>query len=240
MMYQSRHEALAGGGAAAGRLTAVPAVAALPAVAGMHAPHASTRYERWVKPCIDRVLAAVLLLALSPVLLAVAAAVWRELGAPIILRQRRVGLGGSAFTVYKFRTMRPCRRLQPLDWIAGERRVIHKHPQDPRLTPVGRFLRAWSLDELPQLFNVLKGDLSLVGPRPELVDIVARYEDWQHRRHQVRPGVTGLWQVSARGDGLMHEHVDIDLRYAERVSLLQDLKILLLTIPAVLGMRRGY
>jgi lipopolysaccharide/colanic/teichoic acid biosynthesis glycosyltransferase len=121
-----------------------------------------------------------------------------------------------------------------------DRRKTHKHEQDPRLTALGRFLRKWSLDELPQLWNVVRGDMSLIGPRPELVSIVERYDTWQHARHRVKPGLTGLWQVTARGDGLMHEHTHIDLAYAARVSLRGDFKILLLTIPALLGRRTGY
>jgi lipopolysaccharide/colanic/teichoic acid biosynthesis glycosyltransferase len=100
-------------------------------------------------------------------------------------------------------------------------------------------LRRYSLDELPQLWNVVRGELSLVGPRPELVAIVNRYEPWQHARHAVKPGMTGLWQVTERGNGFMHEHTDVDLRYLKVVSLWTDLKIMLLTIPVVLGLRRG-
>ena len=109
---------------------------------------------------------------------------------------------------------------------------------DPRHTRVGRFLRKWSLDELPQFWNVVRGDMSLVGPRPELVEIVARYEPWQHQRHVVKPGLTGLWQVSSRGTGMMHLHTDIDLEYIETMGPITDLKILLRTIPATLR-RRG-
>lgn len=213
-------------------------------------------YERWVKPALDRLLAGLGLLVLAPVMLLVAAAVLCTLGRPVILRQERVGQHGRVFRVHKFRTMHHSRRL-PRDRrcsavgpgaspaerrAAADRRVVHKHPDDPRLVPLGRFLRRWSLDELPQFLDVLRGDMSLVGPRPELVTIVARYEPWQHRRHVVRPGITGPWQVGDRGGGgrQMHESTDIDLQYVNRVSFGQDLKLLLLTVPAALGRHRGF
>ena len=197
-------------------------------------------YERFLKPLLDRLAALALLLAVLPVLLAVAAVVAVSLGRPVLLRQTRVGLHGRHFTVYKFRTMRPDRRADRAAFDGVDRRMTHKHPDDPRLTPAGRALRKLSLDELPQLLNVLKGDMSLVGPRPELPMIVARYEDWQHRRHAVRPGITGLWQVSVRGEGQMHEHVDVDVDYVERISFREDVRILLKTLPAALGSRRGW
>ena len=203
-------------------------------------PHHVGNYERWVKPLIDRVAAAILLLAVTPVLALCAIAVAVSLGRPILLRQRRVGYRGDEFTIYKFRTMQPSRRSARMHYVGPERRRTHKHPHDPRLTSVGRFLRTWSLDELPQLLNVVRGEMSLVGPRPEMVEIVERYEPWQHRRHQVKPGVTGLWQVSARGDAPMHELTQVDLEYLDRVSLWTDLRILLLTVPAAAGLRRGF
>jgi len=201
------------------------------------------RYERFAKPLIDRLAAVALCTALAPVMLAVGIAVAVKLGSPVLLRQPRVGKGGREFRVYKFRTMTPDRRTGADavgEWGGEDRRVRHKSADDPRLVPLGRFLRSWSLDELPQLFNVVRGEMSLVGPRPEMVAIVGRYEDWQHQRHLVKPGMTGLWQISERGNGLMHERTDVDLEYVQRVSLRQDLKILLFTIPAALGMHKGY
>jgi lipopolysaccharide/colanic/teichoic acid biosynthesis glycosyltransferase len=122
----------------------------------------------------------------------------------------------------------------------GCRRRNHKSPHDPRHTRLGRFLRRTSLDELPQLVNVIRGDLSLVGPRPELPEVVANYQPWQHARHWVRPGITGLWQVTERGSGEpMHEHVESDLRYIRSLSALTDLRILLLTIPVAMGLSRA-
>jgi lipopolysaccharide/colanic/teichoic acid biosynthesis glycosyltransferase len=198
-----------------------------------------TGYERFLKPVIDRTVGTVLLLAVLPTLLLVALAVRALLGRSVIFKQRRVGRGGRVFTMYKFRTMHPDRRKARLPF-AADRRLTHKHPQDPRLTPLGRFLRKWSLDELPQLWNVACGDMSLIGPRPELVDIVDKYESWQHERHAVKPGLTGLWQVLARGDGPMHENTHLDLAYVRQVRFTTDCKILVHTIPALLGRRTGF
>ncbi len=184
------------------------------------------------------------LVALFPLILLVALLVYLTLGGPVILRQRRIGLGGKPFTVFKFRTMLADRRADDRraeDRPFGpDRRVTHKSQDDPRLTPSGRLLRRLSLDELPQLLNVLRGDMSLVGPRPELPEVVRRhYASEHHRRHAVRPGMTGLWQISERGNGVMHEHVHIDLEYVDRVSLTTDLAILLWTIPKALSTNQG-
>lgn len=207
---------------------------------GDRALHVPGRYERLLKPAIDRVGALVLIVLCAPVLLLASLAVGLTLGSPVILRQRRVGHHGRRFWIFKLRTMQPDRRLQRVPFNGADRRLHHKVPHDPRLTRLGRFLRSWSIDELPQLFNVLTGDLSLVGPRPELESIVEDYAAWQHCRHEVKPGVTGLWQVSARGDAPMHELTEIDLEYIDKISLWTDLKILGLTVPAALGLRRGY
>jgi lipopolysaccharide/colanic/teichoic acid biosynthesis glycosyltransferase len=198
-----------------------------------------TRYERFAKPVLDKALALALLVLLAPLLAVVAIAVAVSLGIPILLVQQRVGRDGAVFGLHKFRTMAPDRR-NGVDAYAGvDRRLTHKHPDDPRLTRVGRVLRKWSLDELPQLWDVLTGKLSIVGPRPELVGIVDEYEPWQHERHAVKPGLTGLWQVTARGDGEMHERTDIDIEYLQHVTLRNDVKIMLRTIPAVLA-HKGY
>jgi lipopolysaccharide/colanic/teichoic acid biosynthesis glycosyltransferase len=197
-------------------------------------------YVGLVKPAFDRPVALVLLLVLTPLMLVVAAAILLTSGPGAIFRQVRIGHRGRPFIMHKFRTMSGDRRQPRLPYDGEERRRTHKHPNDPRVTRLGKFLRKWSLDELPQLWDVLRGDMSMVGPRPELAGIVAAYEPWQHQRHRVKPGVTGLWQVTKRGNGLMHEHVDVDVSYISRVGLLTDLRILLLTIPAVLGLRTGY
>ena len=196
-------------------------------------------YQLYVKPFLDRALGTILLVLLSPLLVGVAVAVALRLGRPILLAQERAGYAGAPFRMLKFRTMLPDRRQGQTPFLGPDRRLTHKSDDDPRHIPIGRWLRKWSLDELPQLLNVVKGDMSLVGPRPELMHVVHRYEPWQHLRHQVKPGLTGLWQVSQRGDGLMHEHTEIDLDYVDRISLATDVAILLRTIPAALGLRHG-
>jgi lipopolysaccharide/colanic/teichoic acid biosynthesis glycosyltransferase len=199
----------------------------------------ANRYERHVKPALDRVLAVVLLLLLSPVFAFLALSIRCTMGRGVIFRQQRVGKNGRLFTLYKFRTMRPDRRRRPGPPLNGhERRRTHKSPFHPLVTPVGRVLRKLSVDELPQLWNVMCGQMSMVGPRPELPWIVDGYEPWQHLRHQVKPGLTGLWQVTTRGVGVMHDRTDVDLEYLERVSFRRDLSIMLRTIPVMIA-RRG-
>jgi lipopolysaccharide/colanic/teichoic acid biosynthesis glycosyltransferase len=191
-------------------------------------------YVRFFKPAIDRSVGAVLLVGALPVLGVVAIAARTKIGSPVLFRQARCGRDGVPFDVLKFRTMRADRRMDRRQ-VSQDRRVTHKSDEDPRHTDLGRRLRKWSLDELPQLWNVVRGEMSLVGPRPELVEIVNRYEPWQHQRHLVRPGLTGLWQISRRGEGLMHLYTDIDLEYVATVSLRTDLRILVRTIPAALS-----
>ena len=200
----------------------------------------TSSYVRYGKPVLDRLLGTIGLLLMLPLLLVVAIAVRLSLGPGILYSQQRVGLRGKPFTMHKFRTMRPDRRVAQTSVGIADRRVCHKRDDDPRHTTVGRILRKFSLDELPQLWNVVCGQMSLVGPRPELVEVVrTKYEPWQHRRHYVKPGITGLWQVSARGEGLMYTHTDVDLEYLERLSLRTDLRILAMTVPAALGFRPG-
>lgn len=224
----------------------VPTSVSQPGVVASEAPSAGwTRpqraYVRWVKPAFDRGAALVLLVGSAPLMAAVALTVRVSLGPGVIFRQERVGRGGRLFTVYKFRTLRPSRRgtLSALP-VTVDRRLTHKHPGDPRLTPAGAFLRTFSLDELPQLFNVLSGDMSVVGPRPEMPGIVASYDPWQHGRLEVRPGLTGPWQVSARGLRAMHDCVDLDIEYVRSVSIGTDLQLLLRTPLAMLGAHRGH
>lgn len=236
MRTRGAHEA---GGGAAVRDRSLLVAAPAPQLEPLGPPG---RYQRFVKPVIDRVGAAVLLTVLLPVMAVVSVVVAAQLGRPLVFRQARVGLNGRVFGVYKFRTMRPDRRTTTYEPVVHERRVTHKHPDDPRLVPVGRFLRRWSLDELPQLINVLRGEMSLVGPRPELVSVVNRhYAPWQHERHRVKPGVTGLWQITDRDSGEeMYKNTETDLQYLRRISLWEDLRILVLTVPAALGMKRGF
>ena len=195
-------------------------------------------YCRYVKPVVDKVVAASALAVLAPVVAVIALLVRIDLGPGVFFRQRRVGLRGREFTVLKFRTM--------LHEPAGARTGPcpehgHKCPNDPRHTRMGKLLRRLSVDEIPQLVNVLRGEMSLVGPRPELPEIVARYEPWQHERHEVKPGITGLWQITERGNGkLMWQATTPDVVYARTISLRSDLSILARTVPALLGTNRGH
>ncbi len=194
-------------------------------------------YVRLVKPVMDRFCAGLFLIVLSPVILGCCAGVRLALGPGVLLRQRRVGVLGEEFDVLKFRTMLPDRRSADVPIEHTDRRCNHKSVDDPRHTPIGRFLRKWSLDELPQLWNVVRGEMSLVGPRPELPFIVTRYEPWQHERHAVKPGMTGYWQVTTRGDGPMHLRTDVDIFYVRNVSARLDCRILLSTASAVIRHR---
>jgi lipopolysaccharide/colanic/teichoic acid biosynthesis glycosyltransferase len=198
-------------------------------------------YLAHMKGALDRVVALVAIVFAVPLMAATALAVRISLGPGVFFYQDRVGLDGALFTCRKFRTMKHSRRKRQEPFAHPCRRVNHKSVVDPRLTPTGRFLRKWSLDELPQLFNVFAGDMSIVGPRPELPAIVARYADPAYMlRHQVKPGLTGLWQISERGSRPMHECVDIDLEYVEKVSLWLDLKIIAKTPLAAFGDHRGH
>jgi exopolysaccharide biosynthesis polyprenyl glycosylphosphotransferase len=195
-----------------------------------------TGYQQTVKRAFDVAVAALLLAALAPVLVACALAVRLSGPGPVLFRQRRVGRGGREFTMHKFRSMVPDaeRRLVGLADHNEADGLLFKLSRDPRVTRVGRLLRAWSLDELPQLLDVLRGDMSLVGPRPPLPAEVARYDAWVRGRLRVKPGVTGLWQVSGRHRLRFEDYVRYDLFYVENWSLAMDLFILLKTIPAVL------
>lgn len=198
----------------------------------------TTTYVRLWKPCLDRLAAVFLLLVTAPVLALVALAVRIKLGPGVIFRQQRIGRHGVSFDVLKFRTMLPDRRRADVPISFPDRRCTHKSGADPRHTPVGRFLRRWSLDELPQLVNVARGQMSLIGPRPELASVVARYQPWQHARHDVKPGLTGLWQVTARGDGPMEFRTDLDIEYARRICFALDARILAAT-AATFVTKRG-
>jgi lipopolysaccharide/colanic/teichoic acid biosynthesis glycosyltransferase len=217
--------------------TEVPAFAPLLDAARIYAVPTGP-YLRWVKPAIDRVGGLLALVICLPLMIVIGTAIWVAMGSPVLLPQDRVGRQGRIFRIWKFRTMAPDRRSNQLHWVGENRRQTHKSANDPRITPLGRWLRATRLDELPQFYNVVTGDLSLVGPRPELVSVVAGYEAWQHRRHAVKPGVTGLWQISDQGDKLLHDCTEMELAYLEEVSLLTDLQIIAKTIPAM-ARRRG-
>ncbi len=188
-------------------------------------------FKRW----FDLPVACVLLPLLVPVFLAVALAIRLEgRMTGVLFRQTRIGRNGRPFTVYKFQTMIPEQRTD------GDFPTVHKVRNDPRITRVGHFLRRTSLDELPQLINVVRGEMSLVGPRPELPQIVARYEPWQHERHLVRPGMTGWWQVNGRSERPMHENTELDIYYVVNQSFRLDLEILLRTIGVVTRMSGAF
>jgi exopolysaccharide biosynthesis polyprenyl glycosylphosphotransferase len=181
-----------------------------------------------------------LIVALSPVLLACALAVRLSSRGPVIYRSVRPGIGGSAFACLKFRTMYrdADQRQADLESLNEASGALFKIRDDPRMTPVGRFLRRFSLDELPQLFNVLRGEMSLVGPRPLPQRDYEMLEPWHKKRYLVLPGITGLWQVSGRADLDFDDLVRLDFLYLERWSVFLDLSILLKTVPAVIA-RRG-
>jgi lipopolysaccharide/colanic/teichoic acid biosynthesis glycosyltransferase len=193
-------------------------------------------YERRGKRLLDATLASGLLVTLSPAMAAIAVTVRWRLGPGVLFHQQRVGRDGRTFVMLKFRTMLPDRRRNRRGPLNGhDRRRTHKDPNDPRHTRFGRLLRRTSLDELPQLFNVVRGDMSLVGPRPELVSVAREKGLIDHPRHRVRPGITGLWQVSPlRADADITEGLTLDSQYVADVSLRQDLSILGRTGGAVL------
>ena len=199
--------------------------------------------QRVVKRAMDLGLTAVCLppvLVLTPV---IAAAIRLDSPGPIFFSQQRIGEGGEPFTMYKFRTMQHVddERTRPCEPPVSAGRCLDlKTPNDPRITRVGRLLRRWSIDELPQLWNVLRGDMSLVGPRPEQPDRVERYEGWQRKRFGVPQGLTGWWQINGRSDRPSHLHVDDDLYYIQHYSLLMDIRILMSTVGAVLRGRGAY
>ena len=212
-----------------------------------HYPVVCLTQEQWswqdrVKRTMDLALASVALLALAPLCLGIALLVRRDSPGPILFRQTRVGRHGRLFTLYKFRSMvvdaeRQLAALRAYSEVDGP---IFKMRDDPRVTRVGRWLRRASLDEVPQLLNVIRGDMSLVGPRPPVPDEVAQYTPAQRARLEITPGITGLWQVSGRSQLGFDDMVRLDLDYARRRSVLLDCLILLRTIPAVLSKRGAF
>jgi exopolysaccharide biosynthesis polyprenyl glycosylphosphotransferase len=217
----------------AGPRTTIRPVAGMPL---LHVDHPELTGLRWViKGMFDRVFAAAALIMLAPLMALIALAIRRGDGGTAIFRQTRVGKDGRPFMVCKFRTMvvdAEQRRAALLAHNDGDG-LLFKMRNDPRITAVGRSLRKYSLDELPQLWNVLKGDMSLVGPRPALPAEADLYGSYVRRRLVVKPGITGLWQVSGRSDLAWDEAVRLDLRYVENWSFALDLQILWKTGSAV-------
>ena len=189
------------------------------------------------KRVLDIVGAGIGLVLLSPLLIGTAVVLLVRQGPPILFRQTRVGLHGRPFSIYKFRTMVPGaeQQLEDVQHLNERNGVTFKAKNDPRITPIGRFLRTTSIDELPQLWNVLTGSMSLVGPRPPLPNEVAEYDIWHRRRLSMKPGITGLWQVEARHEPDFDRWVEHDLIYIDGWSIWLDLKILAKTLPALLA-----
>lgn len=198
--------------------------------------------EAFLKRSVDILGASILLLLLSPIFLAVSLWIKVDDPGPVFFRQLRVGRNGEYFHMHKFRSMviDAEARMAKLQADTGSSALLFKMKDDPRITGVGRFIRRYSIDELPQLWNVLNGTMSLVGPRPQVPAEVAEYEDHIHRRLLVKPGMTGLWQVSGRSNLSLEESVRLDLYYVENWSLLQDLVILGRTAKAVFGKDGAY
>lgn len=202
----------------------------------LHVDHPQLSGPRQVlKDLFDRCAAAIGLVLVSPLMLAIAVAVRAHDKGPALFTQTRVGKGGKPFKIYKFRTMivDAETRLGAVRTQNESDGLLFKIRRDPRVTPVGARLRKWSLDELPQLINVLRGEMSLVGPRPALPDEAAKYADHVRRRLVVKPGLTGMWQVSGRSDLSWDETVRLDLRYVENWSFALDLQILLKTVSII-------
>ena len=195
-----------------------------------------------VKRTFDLVVSALLMLALSPLLITIALTIRLTSRGPIVYRSVRPGIGGVPFDCFKFRTMYrdADQRQADLESLNEASGALFKIRDDPRMTPVGKLLRRFSLDELPQLANVLRGDMSLVGPRPLPERDFERLKDWHKKRYLVLPGITGLWQVSGRSDLDFDDLVRLDFLYLERWSVFLDLTILVKTIPAVVARRGSY
>jgi lipopolysaccharide/colanic/teichoic acid biosynthesis glycosyltransferase len=201
------------------------------------------RSSRLLKRAFDTAVAALVLLLLLPLLVAIAVAIKLDSRGSVVYRQPRRGRNGSEFTIAKFRTMHvgaEARRSDVLHLNEVDGPLFKAKKGDPRVTRIGGFLRRYSLDELPQLLNVIRGDMSLVGPRPFVVYEADQITGWAARRLDMTPGITGLWQVLGRNDIPFDEMVKLDYLYVTNWSLWWDLKILCQTIPVVLGKRGAY
>jgi len=199
-------------------------------------------YQRMIKRAFDVSISLLALLPALPVMAFCALCVFLEDGAPVLFRQKRVGENGRLFEMLKFRTMiKNAEQLQSqVERHDASGNLIHKSKDDPRVTRAGRLLRRLSLDELPQLFNILGGTMSFVGPRPEMPYLVEKYQPWQRKRFAVPPGLTGWWQVNGRSDKPMHLHTEDDLYYIQNYSIWLDLQIIVRTIWVVLIGRGSY
>ncbi len=198
--------------------------------------------QRLVKRMFDLAIAVPVVMLLMPIIALISILIKLDSDGPVIFRQQRVGENGQLFPMYKFRSMVVgAEKMQDdVKQTDDEGNVIYKKAGDPRITRIGSFLRRTSLDEVPQLFNVIKGDMSLVGPRPELPMLVGQYEPWQHKRFAVPQGMTGWWQINGRSDKPLHLHTEEDIYYIQNYSLWMDLYILLKTPLAVLRGKGAY
>lgn len=196
-------------------------------------------FTLYMKYIFDKITASVLLVLLSPVLLLTAALIYFFEGKPVFFRQKRVGHNGALFDIYKFRTMQrdaelKRKSLKRMNMMSGP---VFKVKNDPRVTRIGTFLRRWAIDELPQLVNIIKGDMSFVGPRPPLPEEVKEYQLWQRRRLSMKPGLTCTWQISGRNNIDFQTWMYMDMEYIDHWTLLYDFVIILRTIPAIVGNR---
>lgn len=206
----------------------------VPVQRGTVQPKQSGPLDPFARRSLDIAGAALLLVILLPVLLVVALAIKVTTRGPVLYSQGRVGRDGQLFPFLKFRTMVPGADAMRAEILGTpDDGMTDRYRTDPRITPIGAVLRRWSLDELPQLVNVLRGEMSLVGPRPILPEELPLLESAHHRRHACRPGLTGLWQVSGRKETTWDERMELDLHYVERQSLSTDLRILTATIGVV-------
>jgi exopolysaccharide biosynthesis polyprenyl glycosylphosphotransferase len=198
---------------------------------------ALTPFERQIKRIFDLIVAGITLVLISPVLIMVAVAIHVDTPGPILFKQQRIGENGQLFWMYKFRSMVQDAEEQLAHGFRSTEHglVLFKYPDDPRVTRVGKFIRRTSLDEFPQILNVFRGEMSLVGPRPELPWVTQKYEPWQWQRLSVPQGITGWWQVNGRSDKPMHIHTEEDLFYIQNYSFLLDIQILWRTVGAVIN-----
>jgi exopolysaccharide biosynthesis polyprenyl glycosylphosphotransferase len=199
-------------------------------------------YQRMMKRAFDVIFGLIALVLVMPLMAVSALLLFLDDGSPILFRQKRVGENGRLFEMLKFRTMvKNAEQIQKqVEKRDADGNVIHKSKDDPRITKVGRFLRRFSMDELPQFINVVRGDMSLVGPRPELPYLVEKYQPWQRKRFAIPPGITGWWQVNGRSDKPMHLHTEDDLYYIANYSLWLDIVILMRTIWVIFAGRGAY
>jgi len=195
---------------------------------------------RRTRRAVDILVAAVALVIALPILIFAACAIKLTSKGPVLFSQRRVGQHGRDFMILKLRTMYVDAEARRAALISDSKEIRFKMRRDPRITPIGRWLRRFSIDELPQLWNVLVGDMTLIGPRPALCSEVDRYDAIALRRLEVQQGLTCLWQVSGRSELSFDEQVRLDIEYIDRTSAVDDLRVLVRTIPAVLGGRGAY